>query len=280
MAGIKELKDRIKSVSDTQKITNAMYLVACAKYSSTHDEMAKFSDYYKVLEKETVSVLSGMDYNGSIYTSSSRKGAKLCFAVGSDKGMAGDYNKAVFKEIQKLYKKCPEIQIYVIGEKIKKLLENESIPFNTDFICSFKKPDDTTAQLLSDTFIKMYDNEEVSEITAVYTESTTGSSHKVISKIILPIIGDKSNDTLCEYIPSKAVIADSIIPIYFKGVIRNILLQSYCSEQSARMTAMKAANDNAKDLISELTLEYNHTRQNAITAEITEISGERKRNDR
>ena len=278
MAGVKEIKNRIKSVADTQKITNAMYLVASAKLTSAKADFVSFSPYYDEIFTLISSALEGIDPRDCAYLQSSPQSPAAFLIIGSDKGLAGDYNKQIIKETVKIYTDNPQAEYYIIGEKIKTGLTVAGIGFRADFDYSFKKPDNESADKLKEYFDNKFKAGEISSLTAVYSDYGAGYIHKTVKKEILPINSEcgNSSESLCEYLPDKKSTVDTLIPIYLKTVFRGILLHSFCSEQNARMLAMKNANDNAKDLLNSLTLEYNHTRQNAITREITEISGERK----
>lgn len=272
MAGIKELKARIKSVTDTEKITNAMYLVACAKYRSNHDTLVKYTEYFNSLDKLTNEIISTEnDYSFGL----NKSGKDIVLVFGSDKGLAGDYNKELSKEAIRILKNNNRAELYVIGNKVKGILNLSDIEFISPKI-TIKVPDDNTADIIRDILSNILKSGNVRSIGFLYTECNDGINSRIIHKQILPIINNTSCEKSCEYIPCKKDMINEVMPIYLKGVIRYVLLQSFCSEQNARMNAMKNANDNAKELLSELNLEYNHTRQNAITREIIEISGERK----
>ncbi len=279
MPGVKEIKNRIKSVADTQKITNAMYLVASAKLTSAKADFASFSPYSDEVFRLIHEALTGIDQQDCPYLQNNKQAPDAFLIIGSDKGLAGDYNKQIIRTAINVYNDNPESELFVTGERIKKGLRNAGIVFRTDFEFSLKKPDDESADYLKDYFDRLFTDNKISSLTAIYSDFGGGFTHKVTHKDILPIIPFKGNSEYgaeCEFLPDKETIAETLIPIYLKAIFRGIILHAFCSEQNARMLAMKNANDNAKDLLNSLTLEYNHTRQNAITREITEISGERK----
>lgn len=272
MAVIKELKARIKSVRDTEKITNAMYLVASAKYRSNHDKLLSYTEYYNSLDKLTSDIISSADrYNFGI----EENGRDVLLVFGADKGLAGDYNKEITKFAVKFFKENSNSELYVIGKKVRDLLTASSIVFISPEI-TVRSPDDSTAEAITNIVYSLIKNKSVKTFSLLYTECNDGINSKVIYKQVLPVISKENKVEGCEFIPSENMMIEEIMPIYLKGVIRNALLQSFCSEQNARMNAMKNANDNANELLNKLNLEYNHTRQNAITREIIEISGERK----
>ncbi len=272
MAGTKELKARIKSIQDTEKITNAMYLVACAKYRTNHDALVRYTEYFNNLDKITSDIISSAD---SPDYGLEENGKDIILVFGADKGLAGDFNKEIFKAAVKISEDKKNTELFVIGRKVRDLLTASGINFTNPDI-TVKIPDDNTAEKITDTVRSLSERKSVGSFSLIYTECTDGINSKVINKKVLPVSSEGIKAEGCEFIPSENKMIDEILPIYLKGIIRYALLQSFCSEQNARMNAMKNANDNAKDLLSKLNLEYNHTRQNAITREIVEISGERK----
>ena len=279
MPGVKEIKNRIKSVADTQKITNAMYLVASAKLTSAKADFASFSPYSDEVFRLIHEALSDIDSEDCIYMQKPKDAPDAYLIIGSDKGLAGDYNKQIIRETEKIYKENPQAELFVIGERIKSGLKKAGVNIRADFDFSLKKPDDGSAEFLKNYFDTLFTEGKISSLAVIYSGFGGGQAYKVSRKQILPIKlirESEASNTGCEFLPDRQSIAGTLIPIYLKAVFRGIILHSFCSEQNARMLAMKNANDNAKDLLNSLTLEYNHTRQNAITREITEISGERK----
>ncbi len=278
MSSVKEIKKRIKSVKDTQKITNAMYLVASAKLTTSKALINSFRPYFNEVAKQAQAILKTVNPSDSIYTRTDLPGNKACLVIGSDKGLAGDFNKQIAKCAANYSAGNPDTVIYVIGEKVKQILENEGVKYDKSFNHSVKKPDDEAAVCLENEFKKLYKDGVISSLDVIYTDFGNGVNHKPVISKILPVEtgGDAYGDT-GEFIPNKKTVTDIVIPLYLRAQIWAILYNSFCSEQNSRMTAMKNANDNAKDLLSQLTLEYNHVRQNAITREITEISGERSK---
>ena len=279
MATLKEIKSHIKSVDDTAKITSAMYLISSGKYKALKSQIALFSPYMNSLEAEIESAGEGVTAEECVYT---RKGGgdTAVLAVASDKGLCGDYNRAVFRALQRTLAENPQAKVFAIGAKLKKLLDAAGIEYEKDFDFPMKNPDEAFSAKISEYFCSAFREERFSRVSAVYTSFEDG--RKAVEKTLLPINAerDETQVTEFEYFPSKTDVLDCLVPIYLSGVFFNIFLQSYISEQYSRMLAMDSANINATSLLEELKIQYNHLRQNAITTEITEISNERKRNDR
>ena len=276
MATLKEIKSHIKSVTDTQKITNAMYLISSTKLKSTKNQFANFVPYFNYLELEMQNIAKGISADECEYMES-KLGSIGFLIIASDKGLCGDFNKSVIRKAEKEISNHPDCKVYLIGEVLKKYFITKEIKFENDFDFEIKSPNTEIAQKISDYFCKEFRDGKLSKVIAVYADTTDGTESTVISKQILPIGSvDGKADESVEFFPSQAQVLDNIIPMYLVGVFYSIILQSFVSEHNARMIAMDAANSNAKELIDSLTLQYNHLRQNAITQEITEISSGRK----
>ena len=272
MPGIKEIKNRIKSVSDTRKITNAMYLVASARLSAARNTVSSRREYSEEAQRMLSCALA---HSGgeSVYTRDNGKARDAVLVLGGDRGLCGDYNKNVAKFAASAVGGLENPAVYVSGGRVKSLLIAAGITPDESFEPAVKKPDSETAAMISDYFEKLFIDGVISSFSVIYSDFSDRSKLRI--KKILPVSTAKDDASRCEFLPGNAEVLDTLIPLYLKSEIRSCILSSFCSEQNSRMMAMKNANDNAGDLISELRLEYNHTRQNAITGEITEISGER-----
>lgn len=276
MATGKEIKTRIASIQNTLKITNTMYLVSSAKYNSALTQLNKFKDFSGAVEKYSSIILSDIDETVSIYTDNTRQGIHAYLVIGSNKGLAGDYNKQIAKRVKEIFKSDENCKIYVAGSKLKSVLHNMNVPTARHFDFDFRNPDDESAQYLADFFDKKYTDGEIARLSVVFAEMQDGMNRKVKTEDLLPV-PPKPGQKVCggEFVNTKQEIIDTMMSLYIKTLIRSALINGYCSEQNARMTAMQSASDNAKELLAELNTQYNHTRQASITREITEISGER-----
>lgn len=279
MATLKEIKERIKSVDDIQKVTNAMYLVSAAKYHSVKDRINDYSEYYAYVKELYNSVMKNMGNCKSPFLENAGEGTKTaCIVIASDKGLAGDYNKSVARKAEEFLTEYPETEFFVIGAKVKQYFDSHGTEYNRGFDFTLSSADDETIDSLSDILIKMHLSGEYSEIHVIFTGTDNSFLPSPETAKILPLeTPDQEFTDEGELIPSKQTLIDEIVPLYFRETVRNIVFKAFSSEQNERMTAMKSANDNAKDLLGDLSLQYNHQRQNAITREIIEISSERKK---
>ncbi len=277
MANLKEIKSHIKSVSDTQKITNAMYLIASTKMRSAKSLYTAHIPYFNMLESEIKRISSGINEKECPYIAQ-KQGTVAVLIIASDKGMCGDYNKSVIKAAEEAIKKYDVCKIYLIGEKLKKYFSAHNISYIEDFDFTIKSPDSNQANEIADYFCSRFISGEFGKVISVFAKSNPNGTYKVAESQLLPISIEKTDSNKdYEYFPSKSVVIDNLIPQYISSQFYTMIIQSFFSEQNARMMAMDNANKNARDMIAELTLLYNHTRQNAITQEITELSSERKK---
>ncbi len=266
MANMKEIKKRIKSISDTKKITNAMYLTSSAKLSSGRIKLSQLEPRLEAVEKQIKATAPFI--SGGKYTCENPQGNVLYLLIGSDKGLAGDFSKEIVKKYENLSE--AENEVYVLGAAVRKICDSKKISCS-DFDFTLKKPDYSLSKEIADYLIKRYDSGDISKIIILYND-LFHSETVVKEKQYLPLNIDKSEVVQFSFYPDKASVCEKIISEYLVNCIYGVLLKSYCAEQNSRMIAMDNANKNAGELLDELTVQFNHQRQNTITREITEIA--------
>ena len=286
MATTKEIKNRIKSVKDTQKITNAMYLISSTKMTKAKRELDNTRPYFEMLKSQIVTMIQMRESAGNEYFSDSKKVADETVAylvITADKGLAGAYNQNVIKEAMRLIKEMPSYRLFVVGEYGRRYFEGRGMEIEQSFLYTAQNPTLDRAREIAQVITDLYEKREISKVFIIYTDFRNGlMGGDVASSELLPFDREdfqfdseeaaelkKSN---VEYMPDVSAVLNNIMPSYVAGYIYSALVDSFCSEQSARMSAMDAANKNAEELLDTLNLEYNHLRQSAITQEITEVS--------
>ena len=288
MPSTKEIKNRIKSVGDTQKITNAMYLISSTKMRRARREAEETRPYFALLKKEIRRMFAIEDnitsrYYDSGIDESVTGGRNGILVITGDKGLAGAYNQNVLKETLALMNKSDEYRLYIVGDFGWRFFRTRGTQVCEDFTHSMNQPSlamarDITRELLDD-----FDEGLFDRLYVCYTEFSGGmSAGNAMYDRLIPFDkddfvpegeeSDKNASTVFEYEPDVKTVLERIIQSYLVGYVYSALVNSYSSEQSARMMAMDSANDNASELLDQLKLEFNHLRQNAITQEITEIS--------
>lgn len=289
MPSTKEIKNRIKSVSDTQKITNAMYLISSTKMRRARKEAEETKPYFDLLRKEIrrMFAIEGGEVHSRYYDADVDEnvagGRNGILVITGDKGLAGAYNQNVIKESMELMDKSDEYRLYIVGDFGWRFYRTHGFPVCEEFQHSMNQPSlamarDITRELLDD-----FDDGLFDRLYVCYTEFSGGLSFgTAMHDRLIPFDRDDfvpegeetdvNASTVFEYEPDVKTVLERIMQSYLVGYVYSALVNSYSSEQSARMMAMDSANDNASELLGQLKLEFNHLRQNAITQEITEIS--------
>jgi F-type H+-transporting ATPase subunit gamma len=284
MANLKEVKNRISSVVSTQQITKAMKMVAAAKLKRAQDRITMMRPYSQKLSAILQNVSGGGEEMNNPYAKERPVDNVLLILVTSDKGLCGAFNSSVTRKVTSLmegqYQSIAErgnLHFMTIGKKSSDYLKRNKLSYNADFMDLFNRLNfedvSEAAQFVMDEFEKgTYDKVEI-----IYNEFKNAATQVLHQEQFLPIAKadeqeGKSADNDYSYEPSRDYIEQELIPTSLKTQLFKALLDSNASEHGARMTAMDKATENAGDLLKELRLTYNRTRQAAITTEILEIT--------
>lgn len=282
MENAKDIRDRISSIRDTKKITNAMYLIASVKMRKAKADLDKTRPYFAVLQSEIKRLfrIAGDVESPYFYPINAKEktvGSHGILIVTADKGLAGVYNQNVLKYSLKMLGDYPDSKLFVVGEYGRQFFQQQHIPVEEDFQYTAQNPTLRRARDICAKLLSLYDAKRLDKIYIVYTDLKGGQTEEVKMTRLLPFhrsdfaSADPVDDKF-EYEPSVAEVLDHITRSYVSGFVYSALVDSYCSEQNARMAAMRAANENADEILSALSREYNRVRQSAITQEITEVS--------
>ena len=286
MAGTKEIKDRIESVRETRKITNAMYLISSTKLRKAKADFEQTRPYFTALRSEIKRIFRTAGYVESRYfypenTSELSEGTYAALVITADKGLAGAYNQNVIKETERLIREHPDTKLFVVGEYGRHYFAQHKIPVERSFLYTAQNPTMSRARDICSILLEGFDRGDFSKIFVIYTDMQNSLSSEVRSTRLLPFhrtyftgVETEQGQKLksFSFVPSVTTVLESVMQSYISGFIYSALIDSFCSEQNARMTAMDSANKNAEKLLSELSLRYNRQRQAQITQEITEIS--------
>ncbi|MGI6169332.1 MAG: ATP synthase F1 subunit gamma [Christensenellales bacterium] len=286
MMNAEEIRTRIKSVQDTKKITNAMYMIASTKMQKAKNELDRTRPYFNALSSEVKRIFRTVEgvENRYFYPadgSEARDGTYGLLVVTADKGLAGAYNKSIIKKAQSLMSEHPDFQLFVVGEYGRRFFSMQKIPIVKSFLYTAQNPTMDRAREISDILLDLFDKGELDKIFIIYSDLKNSLLTNVVSTRLLPFHRMQSMPHIpkhesevsspFEFFPSVDAVVDSVVKSWLSGFIYSALVDSFCSEQSARMTAMNAANTNAEKILDELTVQYNQVRQATITQEITEI---------
>ena len=275
MPSIKEVKNRIGSVKSTQQLTKAMKMVAAAKLKKAQDKVLQLRPYSKKLN-EILSNLSS-SINNDLFKNREINSA-LVVVVSSDKGLCGSFNSSLFKEFNSFCSQnnFKNITVLPIGKKAYDFFKNSKFELNLNYWEGLNNFSYDNSSEICEYLIDSFLGSKFDKVSIIYNEFKNVAVQKTVSEDFLPVpqIDSESNSSN-NYIfePEKNNIVRHLIPQTLKTQLFKSVLESSASEQGSRMTAMSQATDNAGELLKELKLTYNRTRQAAITKEILEIVG-------
>lgn len=284
MANLKEIRNRISSVSSTMQITSAMKMVSAAKLKKAQDAITAMRPYSEKLTELLQNLSATLDEDaGSKYSEQREVNKILVVAITSNRGLAGGFNNNIIKQGRNLVANTytgKQVDFMTLGKKGNDILKKFGtvIENNNDIFddLSFDATSEIAEKLMSLFSEGMYD-----KIVVVYNNFKNAATQIVMTEQFLPILPPKpiegqeedSSDTFYIFEPSKEEIIEELIPKSLKTQLFKALRDSVASEHGARMTAMHKATDNATELRDELKLQYNKARQASITNEILEIVG-------
>ena len=277
MPNLKEIRNRIASVSSTMKITSAIKMVSAAKLKKAQDAITAMKPYSEKLNELMVSFSEVISSSTISYLSTQRPIKNvLVIAIASNRGFCGAFNSNIIKQSKSLKSdnrfSSANFDFIVMGKKINDILiKTEKITQNNSDIfddLSYEK-----ASKIIDKIIDDFENEKYDHVEIIYNSFKNAANQIIKSEQLLPIVDNSNSDSLENYIfePSMEQIVSELVPKSLKIQLFKALRDSFASEHGARMTAMHKATDNATELKDELVLTYNKARQAAITNEILEI---------
>ena len=305
MASAKEVKNRIKSINDTQKITNAMYLISSMKLRKAKEQLEKAMPFFYALDPAIGDFLKAVPDINNIYFDDyvpprpsranrddddrKKKTVRAYLVVTADKGLAGAYNHNVIKQVETLLQKAMDVddsvenQLFVVGELGRQYFYARDIKVSHNFLYTAQDPKLSRARAITMYILPRYERGEIDEVYLIYTSMVSSMRQEVKTERLLPlhkaeyITLDAESAKLEQQefhtFPSSDEVVNRIMPNYFAGFVYRALVEAFACEQNARMTAMKAANDNASEMLKSLNIQYNRIRQASITQEITEVIG-------
>jgi F-type H+-transporting ATPase subunit gamma len=282
MPSLKDLKNRIGSVKSTQKITSAMKMVAAAKLRKAQ-EQALASRPYTSLMDSVVSKISSKAIGSSIDLLSGKEiKTHLLVVFSADRGLCGGFNgsitRTVRSEIKKLKDNGINVKLLMVGKKSADALNRE---FGDLFVEKIDgnsaKPNYTDAEVLAKKIIDLFENNEFGVCRVIFNKFVSAITQEVTFKSLIPVevkndkIDENDSSSIYEFEPSEEEILNDLLPRNLATQLYSSQIESTASELAARMTAMDNATRNAGEMIDNLTLQYNRTRQAVITKELIEI---------
>ncbi len=281
---MREIKERISSVSDIMKITNAMYLISSSKLKKARAFLDRTAPYFDNIQATIRHIFDHTENFEHPFFDNGRKKPEDKKTYGyiivtGDKGLCGAYNHNIIKYAEAELAKHKNTALFVVGSIGRAYFERRGMNVDTEFLYTAQNPALYRARRIQETVTELFLRGQLDEVHIIFTKMERNSEVPTSIKLFpldLDLFGDetyekKYADAVLE--PSPEAVMDHLVPNYAKGLIFGVLIEAFCSEQNARMTAMDSATNSAKDMIAQLTLDYNRARQAAITQEITEIVG-------
>lgn len=278
-AGLISLKRRIRSVTNTRKITKAMGLVATSKLRRSREVLEINKKYHDAFE-ETISYMTAdarislLEKN--IYMNGNKGTKKLYIVLTSDSGLCGGFNaNAVAAAVDAIKKDRAGSSVIVVGQKGRAYFKKMNIETLAEYVEIPDLPTLKEASIIGDKALSMFEAGEAGEVYVVYTKFYSAIKQTVDIKRLLPL--EMNTETKSEmpsniiYEPELADILKYMVKMNIRQEVLNFMLNSKASEQGSRMSSMDNATKNANDILLRLNLQYNRVRQTAITQEITEI---------
>ena len=278
MANLKDIRDRIKSVKSIEQVTNAMKMVAAAKMRRAQENMEKARPYSSRLAEMLESLIPEIDRSLMPELNVRPVERTMFMVITADRGMAGAFNHNVLRGAHQAIDAVGKenADIYCIGKKACGYFKNRNYPIALEVKEFWNALSYEHAMKFGAEIVSRYVKGQVDQVQVIYNRFVNVAHQEIRSETFLPMSYDPEKkdasyrpERLFE--PSKEAVVKSIIPRYLNTQIWQFLLESYASEQAARMVAMENATSNAQDMIKDLTLQFNKARQTAITTEMLEI---------
>jgi F-type H+-transporting ATPase subunit gamma len=285
MANLKEIRNRITSISSTMQITSAMKMVSAAKLKRAQDAVTQMRPYAGKLQEILENLSATLDLSENAYSEQREVKNVLIVGITSNRGLCGGFNNNIIKRVNQLIEgeyKDANPKVLCLGKKIRDVIKKTDRNYSN---AELAKVEDIFAELtfenasvIGANLMELFTSKEFDKVVIVYNSFVNAGVQLVKTEQFLPIVptvqeGDATGAGDYFFEPSKVEIVEELIPKSLKIQLFKSLLDSSASEHGARMTAMHKATDNASDLKRDLTLSYNKARQAAITNEILEIVG-------
>lgn len=284
MAGqLKEVRNRIRSIINTQQITKAMKMVSAAKLRRAQDHIIQMRPYAQKLQELLSNIVSNSEGDLGMSLAVERPVEKvLLFVITSDRGLAGAYNANVIKLAKTIIREKYATQaakgnvtIWSIGKKGYEHFAKNNYKVTDTYKDIFLHLDFEHVQAAAKAAVSAFENKEFDAVEIVYSQFKNAATQAFVSERFLPIprVEKKPGSANADFIfePSREKLIVELMPKILNTQLYKAVLDANASEHGARMTAMDKASDNANELLKALRLSYNRARQAAITTELTEI---------
>lgn len=282
MASLSEIQERISSIKDTMKITNAMYMISTNKLRKAKQALMNTEPYFNKLDDIIASVLThaphiNHEVFGNVAEIPQEQRKRGFVVITADKGLAGAYNHNVLKLAESAIREPRKsYELYVVGQMGENYFLRRHYNIDETFHYTAQNPTLGRARDIAEVLIDRFKANELDEIFIIYTRMMSATEMEPVITRILPLsredYSDEGEYATVPMFPSPEAVLSSVAPICVVGYIYSALIEAYCCEQNARVNAMQAATDAGTEMLRELSIQYNRVRQARITQEITEVS--------
>ena len=276
-ANMKEIKERIDSVKSTSQITNAMNIVSSTKFKRFQVLTLKSRNYARAVNEAFDNLVASLTGNKFVIFDGKPEVKRVGIIVmTSDRGLCGSFNSNTFRRLESMKKEFQkegkDVSVITIGRKAKEYCKNRDINVDSEYTQMIPETMFETGKKISEDVVQFYLNDFYDEVYMIYSKFVSAIEYNIQVEKLLPIEKKEGLPTK-EYIfePSEEEVLNSFVPQVLNIKLYQSLLENSASEHSARMSAMKQANDNASEMIKNLEVQYNRERQGQITQELTEI---------
>ncbi|EJY56618.1 ATP synthase F1, gamma subunit [Alicyclobacillus hesperidum URH17-3-68] len=276
---MRDIKRRIKSVRNTSQITKAMEMVAAAKLRRVQDAVQQSKPYLAKMQDMLANLSQSARHVKHPLLASRPVKRTGYLVITADRGLAGPYNAQVVRAAMQEFGKKDKASfaIYAVGKRGRDYFRRRGFPVAADVVDLADSPTYHSIRHLAEAVVSAYERAEFDELYFIYNEFINAASQRPIVKKVLPLdsLADEAKGPrrIYEFEPDEEAVLAALLPRYAETLVYQAVLDAKASEHAARMTAMGNATDNAKELISDLTLSLNRARQAAITTQIAEIVG-------
>ncbi len=276
-ANMKEIKERIDSVKNTSQITNAMNIVSSTKFKKFQVLTLKSRNYAYAVNEAFDNLVASLKGNKFVIFDGKPEVRRVGIIVmTSDRGLCGSFNSNTFRRLESMRKQFEkegkDVSVVTIGRKAKEYCKNRDINVDSEYTQMIPETMFETGKKISEDVVQFYLNDFYDEVYMIYSKFVSAVEYNIQVEKLLPIEKKEGLSTK-EYVfdPSEEEVLNSFVPQVLNIKLYQSLLENSASEHSARMSAMKQANDNASEMIRNLEVQYNRERQGKITQELTEI---------
>lgn len=283
---MREIKERIVSIRDIMKITNAMYLISSSKLKKARAALERTEPYSDSIQYTIHHILKHSEpFEHPFFDNGRNKpeDEKMYgyIVITGDKGLCGAYNHNIIKLAEAELAKHKNTTLFMVGSVGRAYFERTGRNIDLEWLYTAQDPKLYRARRMAETVTELFLAGRLDELRVIYTDMEKNVEIPRVIKL-LPLdkedfaetdMAEENRHDIAVFKPSPEEVIDTLVPNFIKGALFGVLTESFCSEQNARMTAMDSATTSAKEMIAQLTLDYNRARQAAITQEITEIVG-------